>query len=81
MDTLERRPHSYRVGYYEQGHPPGLDATIYSPTVDFKFKNFRVTCKRSNKKFPMKSMEIARQVGGYLHNHCDKKVEQEKNVS
>jgi len=37
---LERWAHAYRVGYYEQGgHPVGLDATIYSPDVDFKFVN------------------------------------------
>ncbi|HRN96001.1 MAG TPA: VanW family protein [Candidatus Levybacteria bacterium] len=35
----ERYGHAYRVGYYEQQSPPGLDATIYVPTVDFKFKN------------------------------------------
>ena len=36
---VERRPHSYRVGYYEQGSPPGLDATVYAPTTDLKIKN------------------------------------------
>lgn len=35
----ERRAHSYRVGYYEQNSPPGLDATVYSPSTDFKFTN------------------------------------------
>jgi vancomycin resistance protein YoaR len=35
----ERRAHSYRVSYYEQGSPPGLDATVFSPTTDLKFKN------------------------------------------
>jgi vancomycin resistance protein YoaR len=39
-----RQNHSYRVSYYEKdgdGHfiGPGLDATIYSPNPDFKFKN------------------------------------------
>jgi vancomycin resistance protein YoaR len=41
---VERNSHAYRVGYYERGDPgkwqgPGLDATVYSPLVDFKFKN------------------------------------------
>ncbi|KKR50952.1 MAG: VanW family protein [Candidatus Curtissbacteria bacterium GW2011_GWA1_40_16] len=37
---LERTAHAYRVGYYEQhGFGPGLDATIWSPSVDLKFKN------------------------------------------
>ena len=43
---VERTPHAYRVGYYEQnasgGVDPrlaGLDATVYFPLVDFKFTN------------------------------------------
>ena len=38
----ERYSHAYRVSYYEKGDAwkgPGLDATVYSPLVDFKFKN------------------------------------------
>lgn len=35
----ERRAHAYRVGYYEQDSLPGIDATIFSPTTDFKFLN------------------------------------------
>jgi vancomycin resistance protein YoaR len=43
---VERNPHAYRVGYYEQtasgGHDPdlaGLDATVFVPVVDLKFVN------------------------------------------
>ena len=36
---LERYPHGYRVGYYEVGEGPGMDATVYSPVVDFRFLN------------------------------------------
>ncbi len=39
LPITARTAHAYRVGYYEQGFPPGLDATVFSPTVDFKFKN------------------------------------------
>ncbi len=39
LPITNRVAHAYRVGYYEQGYPPGIDATIFSPTVDFKFKN------------------------------------------
>lgn len=39
LPITERHAHAYRVGYYEQDEPPGLDATTYVPTVDFKFKN------------------------------------------
>jgi vancomycin resistance protein YoaR len=33
----ERWAHGYRVGWYEP--PVGMDATVYSPQVDFKFVN------------------------------------------
>lgn len=36
LPILERRPHSYAVFYYE---PQGMDATIYPPHPDLKFKN------------------------------------------
>lgn len=39
LPIVERHPHAYRVGYYEQDSGPGLDATVYVPSVDFKFKN------------------------------------------
>ncbi|MGD8850320.1 MAG: VanW family protein, partial [Anaerolineales bacterium] len=41
-ELVERHPHAYRVGYYEQGPGspgPGLDATVFVPLVDFKFRN------------------------------------------
>ncbi|MHC1740213.1 MAG: VanW family protein [Anaerolineaceae bacterium] len=44
---LERHPHAYRVGYYDQINGAGqhdlkyagLDATVFVPLVDFKFTN------------------------------------------
>ncbi|MDP3988557.1 MAG: VanW family protein [Candidatus Levybacteria bacterium] len=39
LPIVERHAHAYRVGYYEQDSGPGLDATVYGPTVDLKFKN------------------------------------------
>lgn len=44
---VERHPHAYRVGYYEQINGSGgrnedyagLDATVFVPVVDFKFVN------------------------------------------
>ncbi len=35
-EIIERRNHRFRVMYYE---PAGTDATIYSPSPDFRFKN------------------------------------------
>lgn len=40
LPIVERTAHTYRVGFYEQGgFLPGLDATVYPPSPDFKFKN------------------------------------------
>lgn len=39
LPVVARTAHAYRVGYYEQGFPPGLDATVFYPSVDFQFKN------------------------------------------
>jgi len=40
LPIVERHPHYYRVPFYEQGgYPPGLDATVYPPSPDLKFKN------------------------------------------
>ncbi len=39
LPILERNQHAYRVGYYEQDALPGIDAAVYIPTVDLKFKN------------------------------------------
>lgn len=40
LPILERHEHSYRVHYYEEGgFKPGLDATVFTPTDDLKFKN------------------------------------------
>ncbi len=39
LPIIERYAHSYRVAYYEQGFGAGLDATVFSPSVDLKIKN------------------------------------------
>ncbi|MDP3983236.1 MAG: VanW family protein [bacterium] len=40
LPVTERKAHSYRVVYYEKGNfKPGLDATVYAPSTDFRFKN------------------------------------------
>jgi vancomycin resistance protein YoaR len=48
LPVVARRNHSYRVSYYEKDGAgafigPGLDATIYEPDVDFKFRNDMAT--------------------------------------
>ncbi|HEU0167800.1 MAG TPA: VanW family protein [Chloroflexota bacterium] len=40
LPIVERHDHSYPVPYYTQGGAPeGFDATVWSPTLDFKFLN------------------------------------------
>jgi len=39
LPVINRVAHAYRVSYYEQDSDPGLDATIFSPSVDFSFRN------------------------------------------
>jgi vancomycin resistance protein YoaR len=39
LPIVERQNHAYRVSYYERGTGPGLDATIFEPAPDFKWKN------------------------------------------
>lgn len=40
LPILERHNHAFAVSYYTQPYGvPGVDATIYYPQVDFKFKN------------------------------------------
>ncbi len=40
LPIVERRAHAYRVHYYEEGgFKPGLDATVFAPSVDLKIKN------------------------------------------
>jgi vancomycin resistance protein YoaR len=39
LPITDRTAHAYEVGYYQRGIGPGLDATIYDPNPDFKWKN------------------------------------------
>ncbi len=40
LPIVERRAHAYRVHFYEDdGSKAGLDATVFSPSVDLKIKN------------------------------------------
>ncbi len=39
LEIVERNAHAYRVGYYEENYDVGVDATIFSPSVDLKFRN------------------------------------------
>ena len=39
LEIVERRAHAYRVSYYEENYQVGVDATVFTPSVDLKFKN------------------------------------------
>ncbi len=57
LPILERQAHAYRVHYYEEKSPVGLDATVYDPSPDLRFLNntpahllIQVKVDESNKK-------------------------------
>ena len=52
LETVERSKHKYDVGYL----PSGLDATVYSDSLDFKFKN--------NTDYPIKIVSSLTNNGG-----------------
>ncbi len=39
LPITSRHPHAYRVSYYEIESPAGFDASVYQPSLDFKFVN------------------------------------------
>lgn len=39
LPIVERNQHAYRVGYYENDSKLGVDAAIYTPSVDLRFVN------------------------------------------
>lgn len=39
VNITQRRPHAYRVSYYEEDSPPGYDATVFIPNPDLRFVN------------------------------------------
>ncbi len=64
LPIVERRAHAYRVGYYEQDSGPGLDATVYVPTTDFKFKNDTPNTILIQTIFDAKAMTLAFELYG-----------------
>ncbi len=39
LNITKRKPHSYRVSYYELNAKPGIDATVFAGEVDLRFIN------------------------------------------
>ena len=39
LPITKRTAHAYRVHYYENDSKPGFDATVFSPSTDFRFAN------------------------------------------
>ncbi len=39
VNITQRRPHAFRVSYYEEDSPPGYDATVFIPSPDLAFVN------------------------------------------
>ncbi len=63
LPIVERHAHAYRVHYYEEGgFKPGLDATVFGPTYDLKFKNntsgYILIQTSSNMRVPSLTLEL-----------------------
>lgn len=39
LPIVERHAHAYQVHYYTNDSKPGFDATVFAPSIDFKFSN------------------------------------------
>lgn len=39
LPIVQRFPHAYRVHYYEEESPIGMDASVFQPSLDLQFKN------------------------------------------
>lgn len=68
LPILERTAHAYRVGYYEQDSKPGIDATIYLPSVDFKFKNDYSSALLIQSEIDLEKMQLTLKLYGTKDN-------------
>lgn len=68
LPIIERTAHAYRVGYYEQDTGPGFDATVFSPSVDLKFKNNYENALLIQTKFDPVSLRLSFLVYGTRDN-------------
>lgn len=69
LPIIERHAHAYRVGYYEQaGVKPGIDATVYSPSVDLQFKNNTPAYILIQTKIDIKNLNLAFEFYGASDN-------------
>lgn len=64
LPITERKAHAYRVGYYEQDSKPGIDATVYGPTVDLRFKNDTGNHILIQTKVDIKNLKMSVQIYG-----------------
>lgn len=54
-----------------------IEKELYSLIKDKKFKSFRITTRRNNKNFPLKSIEVDRKLGEMVVKKLKKKVDLE----
>lgn len=64
LSVVERYPHAYRVGYYEQNSPAGVDASVYFPNSDFKFKNDTGSYLLIQRKLDLRSQSLVFEIYG-----------------
>ena len=58
LPIIERQAHAYRVYYYEQKSPVGIDATVFSPSPDLKIKNDTATYILIQSRFSPKEYKL-----------------------
>ncbi|MBQ3469254.1 MAG: tRNA 4-thiouridine(8) synthase ThiI [Bacilli bacterium] len=63
--------HSYQLATICDSEDEAIKDTILEVAKGEKFKTFKVEVKRSNKKFPIKSMEYVKVLGGTLLKNID----------
>ena len=70
--------HEYNI-VYKMNYNEDIDVlgkNVLDKVKEFDFNSFRVTTKRSNKKYPLESMEVSRIIGAIiLKNTKNKKVD------
>ena len=67
--------HEYNI-VYKMNYDEDIDLlgrNILEKVKDYGFSTFRVTTKRSNKKYPLQSMEVSRIVGAIILKNSDNK--------
>ena len=64
--------HGIAKCFYVNTNIEDIQSTLLDMTKDFSFETFKIVTKRSDKKYPINSMEISRQMGGIVLKNKEK---------